>query len=335
MSLSNLAHWSMPVLLLAMLPWTAGCPSLEALPTQAPIVELKSPESKRPYLLYVPSVYNESRSWPLVVLCHGTWPYDTAELQMREWASFAESRGILLVAPTLEAARGDLPPPPDRQIALQRKDERVVLAIVSELKRRYQIAEHLVFMTGWSAGAYDILHIGLRHPDVFRALFIRQGTFDLRFLDLPEGCIDPWQSIKVIYGEGDVLLRDQSKAMIAWLREQGAHVEEEGITGTHQRINPGLAWKYFKLVAEKRLWARIRTTMPDPDAPLTYRFELDAVPPAVKRKWHFGDGEESYDERPVHTYARPGRYELTVSMALSNGKRFVRKRVINVGQAAP
>lgn len=320
------------LLLLPFVPLLAGCPTLETLPTQAPVVEMKTPEQKRPYLLYVPSVYKESRAWPLVVLCHGTWPYDTAKHQMQEWASFAENQGIIVVAPTLEAARGDLPPPADQQIAMQRKDERAVLELVADLKRRYRIAEHQVFMTGWSAGAYDILHIGLRNPDVFRALFIRQGTFDATFMDIPEGRLDSWQSIKVIYGQGDVLLRDQSKAMVAWLREQGAYVDEQEIPGTHQRINPGLAWKYFKKIAAERLWVRVQAFTPDPDDPLTYRFEMQSVPPATKRKWFFGDGDESYDEKPLHSYKRPGRYEVTVTLSLANGKKYLRKRVISAGR---
>jgi len=99
---------------------------------------------------------------------------------MREWARFAENRDIIVVAPQLVGTKGDFPPEPEKQIALQREDEQAILATVSEIKRKYNIAEEQVFMTGWSAGAYAILHTGLRNPDVFRALAIRQGSFNER-----------------------------------------------------------------------------------------------------------------------------------------------------------
>lgn len=314
--------------------FVTGCPSLESLPSQAPVVEMKAEKSARPYLLYVPSTYNSSRAWPLVVLCHGTWPYDTADLQMREWAGFGENQGIIVVAPNLTGARGDLPPPPSEQIARQRDDESVILEVVDTIKRQYNIAEHEVFMTGWSAGGYAILHTGLRHPEIFRALLIRQGSFDPRFMDVPEDRLDRWQAIKIVYGQGDVLLRDQSIASIKWLRDHGMHVEELEIAGSHRRIDPDLAWKYFKEVAKERLWVRITSRVPDPDAPNVIKFHLDTSPPVIRQRWYFGDGEESVERAPTHTYAKSGRYQVTVNVAMSNGKKYARKRFIEVGPGA-
>jgi predicted esterase len=288
-------------------------------------------QSERPYLLYVPSTYSDRHSWPLIVACHGTWPYDTAELQMREWAMFAEDNGIIVVAPKLLGTKGDFPPPPDQQIALQREDEKAILRVVSAVKGRYRIAENEVFMTGWSAGAYTILYTGLRNPDVFRALAVRQGSFDARFMDVPKECTDSWQKVLVIYGVSD-LLRDQSMAMLKWLWTAGIHPDEREITGSHRRIDPGLPWKYFREVAKRSPWARIRFRPVDSSKPLEVRFDLDALPKAVKQKWFFGDGGESHDAAPVHAYAEAGRYEVTVNVALENGKKYARKRVIQVGQ---
>lgn len=315
-------------------PVLCGCPSLSALPDQAPVVELTTDSDESPYLLYVPSIYDERREWPLVIVCHGTWPYDTAELQMREWAGFAEQRGIIVAAPKLAGTQGDLPPPPERQIALQRDDERAILSVVEELKRRYRIAESRVFMTGWSAGAYAILHTGLRHPDVFRALYIRQGTFDARFLlDVRPESLDDWQLVKVVYGRTD-LLRDQAKACMAWLREQGLHVDKEELAGTHRRIDPKLPWDYFTDVAKHRLWVRIRAWTPDPDDPLSVRFTVDGDPPIAEQKWFFGDGDSSYEPSPLHTYESPDRYEVTVNVRLRNGKKYARRRVLQIGRRA-
>ena len=314
---------------LAILCPLSGCPSLESLPNQAPIQEIVEQETRQPCLLYSPSHYTDTRSWPLLIVCHGTWPYDTPSLQMQEWARFAENNGLIVAAPQLEGVKGDFPPSPEKQIELQRRDERNILGVVAAAKQRYNIAEERVFMTGWSAGAYAILHAGLNHPEVFRALAIRQGSFDPRFMDVPKERIDSWQPIKVIYGSTDII-RDQTKQCIKWLRENGAYVEEEEIPGTHRRIPPNPVWKFFKEVAKERLWVRIRTQS-DPANPLAVRFSLDAIPPVVRQRWFFDNGDESTEPAPVHTYAQPGRYEVAVNVALKNGKKYTRKRIVEIG----
>lgn len=304
---------------------------MDSLPTQASVRELTEERTQHPYLLYVPSTYADSHAWPLLVVCHGTWPYDTAELQMREWAKFGEARGIIVVAPKLVGTKGDFPPPPERQIELQREDEETILGVVGALKRKYTIAEDQVFMTGWSAGGYAILYAGLRNPDVFRALAIRQGSFDVRFLDVPQDRVDSWQKVLVIYGKTD-LLRDQSMDMLKWLWGIGIQPDEREISGSHRRIDPSLPWGYFRDIAKKTPWIRMRAHPTDLERPLELRFALDAVPKAVKQKWFFGDGGESREPSPVHAYARPGRYEVVVNVALEGGKQYSRKRVITVGE---
>lgn len=312
---------------------TAGCLSTESLPDEAPVVELQGADTQEPYLLYVPSVYDNGRAWPLVVLSHGTWPYDTADFQMREWARFAEQKGIIVVAPRLRGTRGDFPPPPEEQIALQRGDERTILDVVETVKRQFNIAEHQVFMAGWSAGAYAMLHTGLRHPELFRALFLRQPSFDARFMDVPKERLDDWQAIKVVYGQGDVITRDQSKACIAWMREQGLHVEEMEYPGSHRRLAAEEAWKYFTDVARRRMWAQLRTAATNPGNTLAIRFSLVSVPEAEGLRWSFGDGETSAETTPVHEYPRPGKYEVSIRIELPNGKSVTRRRTINVGRA--
>lgn len=286
-------------------------------------------ETNRPYQLYVPSIYNTRRPWPVIVACHGTEPYDNPARQMSEWAQFGEDNGIIIVAPTLYASKGDFPPPVDKQIALQREDEAAILGMVRAVKNSHRIAEERVFMTGWSAAAYDILHTGMSHPDVFRALLIRQGTFDERFVDVPDRQLDRWQPIKIIYGSSD-FLRDQAVACIKWLRSRGQYVEELEVSGSHRRLDPATAWKFFSEVIAKRPWIRIRTWTPDPRNPLTIAFAVDAVPAAKNLKWFFGDGADSFEAQPTHTYQTGGDYEVTLNVDLGGGKKYQRKRTVRV-----
>ena len=312
-----------------LLPFCAGCPSLTPYPTQANVQQMSEPETGRHYLLYVPSIYSDKRTWPLVLACHGTQPYDTPERQMSEWAQFGEDKGIIVVAPVLEAAKGDFPPPAAQQIELQRGDEAAMLGMVRTTKNAYRVAEEQVFMTGWSAAAYDILHTGMGHPDIFRALLIRQGTFDPAFVDVSDRVIDKWQPIKVIYGKTD-FLRDQTVACIKWLRDQGQYVEELEVAGTHRRLDPATAWTFFMEVVKKRPWIRVRAWAPDPHQPRTMRFAFDSVPAARGQKWFFGEGEETFDAQPTHTFSAAGDHTVTVNVDLGGGRKYQRKKVVRV-----
>jgi len=316
-------------ILTGLLPVCAGCPATQALPTQAAIREVVESRTQCEYLFYVPSIYSDQRPWPLVVACHGTWPFDRADLQMREWARFAEYEGIIVAAPLLVSTKGDFPPPPEKQKRLQDEDDRKILAIVDEIKNRYNVAEEQVFLTGWSAAAYPILNTGLKHPDVFRALYIRQGNFDERFLDVPQRLINKWQPIKVVYGKVDTL-RDQTVASVAWLRNMGLWVEEEQVSGFHRRIDPKHNWRFFKEVIVERPWIRIRARTPDGADSLTLQFEIDAIPKAVKQKWFFGDGAESYEPSPTHAYKSAGRYQVRANVALIGGKTYSRTKSIDL-----
>ncbi|MFQ5501077.1 MAG: PKD domain-containing protein [Phycisphaerae bacterium] len=314
-----------------LIPLICGCPVSQSLPGHAPVLNPTERKTGCPYLLYVPSTFTGDHPYPLVIACHGTWPYDTARTQMGEWAKFAEYEGIIVAAPKLVSCKGDFPPHPKRQIELQNDDELSILAIVEELKQRYNIIDSQVFLTGWSAGAYPILHTGLKHPDIFRALFIRQGTFDERFMDIPDSRIDKWQQIRVVYGKSD-FLRDQTVACIRWLEDRGLFVSREEIPGIHRRIDPRHTWTFFKKVVKERPWIRIQTQRIGRQQPLTIRFAYNAVPPAGEQKWFFGDGTESYDASPEHTFSKPGRYEVRLNVALNGGKTYSRAKTIRVSR---
>jgi len=300
---------------------------MSPLPREAPIQEMVEPRTKRPYLLYVPSTYSDRREWPLVFACHGTNPYDTAPHQIREWASFAQGRGIIVVAPYLTATRGDFPPPADKQVALQTADEEAVLGMLSAVRGTYRIAPEQIFMTGWSAAAYVILDTGLKHPDLFRALAIRQGTFDASFMSVRDDQMSRWQPVMVIFGKSD-FLRDQSKEMMAWLEAKGMFVCPEEVEGPHRRLDPGKVWGFFQKIVKERPWIQIRVAQPDSQQPRKIRFRAEAIPAALEYKWHFGDGAESREAEPTHTYADRGRYEVTLNIRLKGNHKFQRTRTL-------
>lgn len=316
--------------MLGLLASGTGCLSLNPLPEEAPVWTRTDPATGRKYLLYVPSIYSDRRAWPLVIACHGTPPWDTADLQMREWAQFAEKEGIIVAAPFLVGTRGAFPPPPDRQRVRQRADEEAILSIVGRIKNNYRVAEEQVFMAGWSAGAYAILHTGLRHPELFRSLAIRQGNFDERFMDVADHQLDRWQPVLVILGRID-MMRDQAEQCVQWLRDHGQYVVTDERTGSHRRLDPGIVWRFFKEIVKERPWIRLVTFVPDRSDPLTVRFQVESIPPGAARHWFFGDGADAKGAVASHTYERPGRYEVTVNVELEMGKTYPRRRTLVVG----
>ena len=157
------------------------------------VMRWTEPATKSHYLLYVPSKYRHSAEWSLVVLCHGTWPWDTPHRQIRGWAKLAEDKGFLVAAPQLSGTSAATKPPVRKQIARQSEDERRILGTVRHICGAYNISEDRIFLTGWSAGSYAALYTGLRNPQIFRALALQQGNFESGYLAEVAGRIDPHQ----------------------------------------------------------------------------------------------------------------------------------------------
>jgi hypothetical protein len=219
---------------------------------------------------------------------------------------------------------------------MQREDERTILACVRHLHGAYNIAIDRVFLTGWSAGAFAVLDAGLRNPHVFRALAVLQGNFKPEYLTEAGRAVDAYQPVYVLYGSTDVLAGKQGHRCVEWLNEHRAAVTQEEIGGTHKH-HPKQAYAFFERVVRKVPWLHIRAAADDPDAPeggLTVRFGIRASFEPQRYQWSFGDGSEpSPVARPVHTYARPGRYTVTLQAETPQGKTVRRAVEISLPQS--
>jgi len=318
--------------LLGLLPWLSGCPAISRYRARGEVLERKAPLAGGSYLLYVPSGYVASRPWPLVVTCHGTGPWDSARLQTREWAGLAEHSGFLVLAPKLRGTRGDITPSPAEQIRLQRADEQAILAAVNHVKAGYNIAEGKVFLTGWSAGAFAVLWTGLGHPEVFRALAIRQGNFNAAFLKPLEDRLDRHQPVFVFYGQVDPL-RSQSQACIRWLRERGMRVFADEVPGAHRRM-PEIAWRFFTRVMRNFPWFVVQCEPGWSGEPRTVRFWVKADPPPKSVRWSFGDGGGGSGPTTVHRYEAGGTYQVAVRAVLGKGRQVTRRLRVTVAPAS-
>jgi pimeloyl-ACP methyl ester carboxylesterase len=306
----------------------AGCPQYADPTVPNPIRRVEEPSTNNDYFVYVPSRYQSDEPCPLVILCHGTTPWDTALRQIRDWVSLAEDKNFIVAAPKLKGTRGDLPPAPQAQIRKQRDDERTILATVRHVSGANHIDPTRVFLTGWSAGGYAVLHTGLRHPEIFRALTIMQGNFDARFVTDAKEHIDPYQPVYVIYGTTDVLTGGQSKDCMEWLYDHNVYVFDGQVSGPH-RSHPKVAHEFFEKVIEEIPWLTIRATAADTNDPYTITFKARSSFQPAGYRWTFGEGNTSSMAEPSFKFEE-GTHEVILETAMPNGKRLKRSIRVDV-----
>ncbi|HOW73905.1 MAG TPA: PKD domain-containing protein [Phycisphaerae bacterium] len=306
-----------------------GCPVVQNLPSPGRVVKEREPESQRPYSLYVPANYTDTRRWPLVITCHGTPPYDTATAQFNEWRGLAERRGFLLAAPDLVGTRGDLTPPPTEQIRRQMEDEQAILGLVRTIQAAYAIDDSRVFLTGWSAGSYAALFTGLRHPGIFRAISVRQGNFDPAFVQPCVPFLDRYQPIQVLFGSEDLLLGKQPANCIAWLRSHDLEPTVLERPGFHRR-EPSPVVTFFSDTATHRPWIRV-SVKDDPATPMKLTFSVRSTFEPTRYLWDFGDQTETSPlPSPTHTYEKNGSYVVRVALWPTKGNPHVRRVQVQI-----
>jgi poly(3-hydroxybutyrate) depolymerase len=308
----------------------SGCPVTQNTDLPNPIHLYEEPDTGTEYYLYLPSALDEGDApLPLVMSCHGTRPWDTAKSQIEEWAALAEAKNFIAVAPELEGTRGDFVPSPEKQIELQHADEKRILAVLQHVRAANSVMDDRVFLTGWSAGSYAVLHTGLRHPDVFRALAVRQGNFDPAFFGQTIPFLDHYQPIYVVHGSTDFLVATQVGGMIDWLKENRMYVFEEKTTGFHRR-QPDMAFRFFRNVIKRHPWLQVNAYDADRNNPMVVLFKVKTTPPPAAYLWQFGDGEVSRDPAPRHVYAKPGEYDVQLTIRDQKEKQRVRRMRIKV-----
>ncbi|MFW6153974.1 MAG: hypothetical protein ACOC95_02040 [Planctomycetota bacterium] len=235
------------------LPLLAGCPVVQ--PQDTPVDQrlAQSAVGDEAHWLYVPSTYRPSRPVPLVITLHGTYGFDSASAQIREWKALAERHGFIVAAPPLQSVQGILPRIPSLWYSDLARDEETILNLLQDVTRDYRIArdgstgKRLVLLTGFSAGGYPMYYTGLRNPSLFHALVARAANCDDGIFERVE-VIPELRQLHVIiyYGRADLLIiPSQSRAAFGWLREHGVtNAELHQVSGGHWR-HPEYAWDFW------------------------------------------------------------------------------------------
>ncbi len=200
-----------------------------------------------PYALFVPSTYDASREWPLIVTLHGLGrPYDWM-MGYDGMIDFAERDGYIMVAPlgyhprAWYGSRGAGIPQrlrdaggteslPENLGALSEQDVMNVFEIVRD---EFNIDANRMYLWGHSMGGAGTYHLAAKHPDLWAALGVAAPA--------PSAAPDQLKAFKhvpiiVLQGDEDGLVTT-TREWVAKMKEIGMehlYVEVQG--GDHSRF---------------------------------------------------------------------------------------------------
>jgi dienelactone hydrolase len=123
---------------------------------------------------YLPTHYDPSKKWPMVIQLHGYnppnpqywrwWGADSRHWIDSEWPGH---EGVIYVEPH---GRGNV-----RYMGFADSD---VLRSISEAKRMFSVDEDRVYLTGESMGGWGVWNVATRHPELFAAISVVHGGVD-------------------------------------------------------------------------------------------------------------------------------------------------------------
>jgi predicted esterase len=175
----------------------------------------------QPYRVYVPSSYDDSKAYPLVIALHGMGGDENSYFEAYNKGAFkteAENHGYIVACP-----KGRKP------TSMYVGDaERDVMDVIEEMKRAYRIDADRIYLTGHSMGGFGTWSIAMNHPGVFAALAPVAG-----------GSTSPANMSKiahipqlVIHGDKDPTVPiDRSRAMVAMGKKLGVELKFLEIPG--------------------------------------------------------------------------------------------------------
>lgn len=117
----------------------------------------------QPYRLYVPTAYDGTKPFPLVIALHGTGGnenslFDDKRLPPDELKRVAEKHAVLMATPH---GRGTT--------EYRGIGENDIFCVLADLQRRYRIDPDRIYLTGQSMGGTGSAYLALHHPDLFAA----------------------------------------------------------------------------------------------------------------------------------------------------------------------
>jgi poly(3-hydroxybutyrate) depolymerase len=194
-----------------------------------------------PYRMYVPTGYDGSRAYPLIVALHGLGGTEDSFFDSYEQAfpPLAQQHGYIVAAPlgyrvdgSYGWGLGDPPADPSNRL-LQERSEADVMEVLKIVRQQYKIDESRIYLMGHSMGAIGTWKIAPKYPEIWAAIATISGQGQpetlARIKNVPE---------YVVHGDNDPTVNvEGSRRMVAKAKELGiavTYVEVPG--GTHSSV---------------------------------------------------------------------------------------------------
>jgi poly(3-hydroxybutyrate) depolymerase len=190
-----------------------------------------------PYRVYVPTSYNGSKPYPLIVALHGLGANEDSFMDAygKTVPTLAEQRGYIVVAPLGFRVDGfygfslpsDASPNDRRRVELSEQD---VMEVLKRARADYKIDESRIYLMGHSMGAIGTWAIAAKHPTIWAALAPFSGLGNpstiANFKHIPQ---------IVVHGDADPTVNvSGSRTMVAEMKKLGVdHVYIEVPGGNH------------------------------------------------------------------------------------------------------
>ena len=176
--------------------------------------------SYQPYRLYVPTDYNPSSTYPLLVLLHGMGGDENTMFDGYGNGAVlkaAEHHSYLVVCP-----KGREPAAMYRGSA-----EQDVLDVLADVRRAYKVNPNRIYLAGHSMGAYGTWSVAADHPEFFAALAPISGGGDAAIAPKLKGLPQ-----FVVHGDADPTVPvTQSRLMVQAMKQAGAEVQYIEVPG--------------------------------------------------------------------------------------------------------
>jgi predicted esterase len=190
-----------------------------------------------PYRVYVPSSYNGSRAFPLIVALHGLGANEDSFMDSyaKTVPALAEARGYIVVAPLGYRVDGfygfslpsDSSPADKRRVELSERD---VMEVLKRMRVDYKVDDARIYLMGHSMGAIGTWAIGAKYPAIWAALAAFSGLGN-------PATVEAMKQIPefVVHGDADPTVSvNGSRAMVAAMKKLGVdHQYIEVLGGNH------------------------------------------------------------------------------------------------------
>ena len=178
-----------------------------------------------PYRMYVPTAYNASKAWPLIVALHGLGGTEDSFFDNYNKAlpPLAEQHGYILVTPLGYRVDGSYgwglgTPPADAGVRrTQDLSEQDVRQVLQRVRKQYKVDDSRIYLMGHSMGAIGTWKIAPKFPDIWAAIAPISGS----------GAPDTLEKIRhipqiIVHGDADPTVSvNGSRNMVAKLKELG------------------------------------------------------------------------------------------------------------------